>query len=173
MSAASASVVPACALPAHVGAALASAPALAVTGSRAPSHQMRAALGLVLAAAPSVVLVGCGRGIDAATRAACPGALVQVSAGCAAWQLALRSAALATDALAARALVAAFPSGACPGALVPSPLARRCFTGHGSGTWETLALALGIVCPAVVFLASGIPSPAWLRPVGGRWFAPV
>jgi hypothetical protein len=61
--------------------------------------------------------------------------------------------------------------------LVPSPSSSRCFSGLGSGSWATLALAVGLGVPCAVFLGSGsvpagfsVPSVWCARSVGGGWW---
>jgi hypothetical protein len=73
---------------------------------------------------------------------------------------------------AAGGLWAAFPASPCPAGLVPSGQSSRCFCGTGSGTWASLAFAVGLGLPCLVFLPSGIAAPSgWgLQPVGGGWF---
>jgi hypothetical protein len=55
----------------------------------------------------------------------------------------------------------AFPRGACPAAVTPS----RSFRGCGSGSWGSVALTVGLDCPALVIVegSSGeFPAPAAL-----------
>jgi hypothetical protein len=44
-----------------------------------------------------------------------------------------------------------FPTSPCPPSLVPSSDSSACFAGFGSGTWSTLALAVGLQLPVFVF----------------------
>ncbi|NET90957.1 MAG: hypothetical protein F6K45_23165 [Kamptonema sp. SIO1D9] len=66
-----------------------------------------------------------------------------------------------------------FPDKACPVGLLPSGSSSRCFSGFGSGTWASLAYAVGSGVDSFVFLGS-IPVPSgWdLSPVSGcpGWF---
>ena len=119
------------------------------------------------------VVVGCASGIDAAARALRPNASVvrASSYGSGPGALAARSTAV-VRAVASGGLAAlwlAFPASLCPLGLVPSRSSSACFSGHGSGTWASLALAVGLGVPALVFLPSGVPVPAaWpLAPVAG------
>lgn len=46
-----------------------------------------------------------------------------------------------------------FPKVECPNkGLIPSPNSSACFNGSGSGSWATLAYAIGVGVPCVVFL---------------------
>ena len=159
---------------------LASAPVVGVSGSRAPSpvsaSVCRWAVGQ-LAPGASVV-TGCAAGIDRVVRLARPSAsVIEASAfGAGRGALAARSVAVvrAVAAGGPSALWLAFPSGPCPPGLVPSRQPSACFSGHGSGTWASLALAVGLGVPALVFLPSGVAAPpasgagAWpLAPVPG------
>ena len=152
-----------------------SASVVGVSGSRAPSPASvvvcRWAVGQ-LAPGASVV-TGCARGIDAVARLARPSSsVVRASAfGVGRGALAARSVAVvrAVAAGGPSALWLAFPSGSCPVGVLPSRQSSACFSGHGSGTWASLALAVGLGVPALVFLPAGVPAPsAWpLAPVPG------
>lgn len=125
----------------------------------------------------SAVCTGCAAGVDAATRAAfleCQvfRASAYPSAGRAAF--AIRSAALVQSVAASGGLLLVFPSTACPAAVKPS----RSFAGHGSGSWGSAALAVGLGVATLIFLPAGSSAPAWLVAVGqevepGIWFAPA
>jgi hypothetical protein len=82
-----------------------------------------------------------------------------------------RSVACVRACAAARGVWCAFPAQACPTGLRPSVQASACFAGFGSGTWASLALALGLGLPAVVFLPAGVQAPAgWgLAAAGAGW----
>lgn len=134
-------------------------------------------VGLVPAGAQ--VFVGCARGVDQFFRGAFPSAVVfsvasgqfgPVSRGA----FAARSVACVRAVRSAGGLWVAFPSSACPAGLLPSASSSRCFSGSGSGSWASLAFALGSGVPCVVFLGS-LPCPVgWgLSPVPGSpgWFA--
>lgn len=138
-----------------------------------------APLSAAAAAVPSGsrVLVGCAKGVDAFFRLAFPAAEVfAVSSG--QWGVgrgafAARSAACIRAVSAAGGLWVSFPTSPCPTGLVPSSSQSRCFSGFGSGSWASLAFALGSGLPCVVFLGS-LPVPAaWgLFPLAGLpgWF---
>ena len=140
----------------------------------------KAPLSAAAAAVPvgSRVVVGCAAGVDEFFRSAFPASEVfAVSSGV--WggvgrgAFAARSVACVRAVSAASGLWVSFPSSPCPGGLVPSASSSRCFSGSGSGSWASLAFALGSGVPCLVFLGS-LPVPAgWgLFPVSGLpgWF---
>lgn len=148
-------------------------PAVGFSGSRsvAPDPAVVATLAFLC---PSVVAVGCARGVDAAFRSELPAATVfRVSdfgfSGRGAF--AARSVACVRWVAARGGLWVSFPSSPCPVGLLPSPSPSRCFSGLGSGSWASLAFAVGCGLPCAVFLGS-IPCPVGfgLQSVGGGWF---
>lgn len=92
--------------------------------------------------------------------------------------LARRSAAMvsAVRASGAGAGVLGFLSRPCPAhprtgkLLLPAPSSTRCFAGFGSGTWATLAFAVGVGLPVVVF-PCGLGRAALPSHWGGTWQA--
>ena len=144
---------------------LSSAPIVGVSGSRAPSSASASVCRwAVRQLAPSAsVVTGCAAGIDGQARTLRPGASVirAASFGSGPGALAARSTAVvwAVGSGGAGALWLAFPSGPCPAGLVPSRRSSACFSGSGSGTWASLALAVGLGVPALVFLPLGVPAP--------------
>jgi hypothetical protein len=132
----------------------------------------------VAAAVPagSRVLVGCAKGVDQYFRERFPAAEVfsvasgQWGAGRGAF--AARSAACVRAVSAAGGLWVSFPASPCPAGLLPSSSQSRCFGGFGAGSWSSLALALGLGVPCLVFSPSGVPRGWGLSPVTGcsGWF---
>jgi len=146
------------------------------SGSRSLSDVSRSALA---AAASSVspsasVVVGCAGGVDEFFRSKFPRASVfrASSFGVGRSSFARRSVAVVSAVRSAGGCWVSFPSSSCPAGLVPSSLSSRCFSGGGSGSWASLAFALGCGVPCFVCLPSGVSAPAgWgLSPVGGGWF---
>lgn len=158
------------------------------SGSRSvvPSAAVRLAVSLVPAGVP--VSVGCAGGVDGFVRSLLSGAgvpfsLFSVASG--RWgrgrgAFAGRSAACVRS-VGSGGLWVSFPSRSCPSGLVPSSSSSRCFSGSGSGSWASLAFAVGSGVPSLVFLGSlpcpsgwgfsAVPGcPGWFgfRPGGGQ-----
>lgn len=107
--------------------------------------------------------VGCAAGVDGAVRSAgFPAARLSVfrvssfggGVSSPAWAFAARSAALVRSVVSALGVLVAFPLGACPAGVAPSSSFRGC----GSGSWGSVALALGLGCPVLVFVPGVSPS---------------
>lgn len=156
-----------------------SAVCVGFSGSRSPSPASLAALSSVAASvsAGAVVVVGCASGVDLAARALFPGAVVlsvgSGSFGVGRSAFARRSVAVVGRVVAGSGVWVSFPSSACPSGLVPSSVSGRCFSGTGSGTWASLAFAVGSGLPCLCFLPAGVGAPSWLVPLGGGWFSSV
>ncbi|MEI6776217.1 MAG: hypothetical protein WCK70_04920 [Chloroflexales bacterium] len=161
---------------APVATLLSSAAALGISGSRRPPAASLAALSAALCAAPTgiPVLVGDAQGIDARARQIRPSARVFVAAdhGDGPQSFATRSITCVRATVAAGGIWCAFPASPCPAGLAPSASSRRAFSGHGSGTWASLALALGLGLPTLVYLPPGVPAP-WsaLSAIEGGWWS--
>jgi len=161
---------------------LSTAPVVGISGSRSPSEDSLQALYSIIHRLSSScqVVVGCARGIDAAVRSAVPAGRLHIfevaSIGTGRWAFAARSTACVKAVREAlpSCLWISFPSAPCPSGLVPSASASACFAGYGSGSWASLAYAIGSGIPCLVFLPAGVPSPAtWpLVQVSGtsRWY---
>jgi hypothetical protein len=113
--------------------------------------------------------VGCAWGVDSLVRSAFPSASVfrvgsfLVGGRVARASFALRSSALVRWCAARGGLLVAFPLGACPSGVAVSSSFRGC----GSGSWGSVALALGLGCSVLVVL------PAAVCPVGATFPAPA
>jgi hypothetical protein len=157
-------------LPVAVLAALRSA-CVGFSGSRSSVPPV---LPLCCAAVPSssVVLVGCAAGVDRAVRGAFPGAVVFSVEFSGRGAFAARSSAFVRSLVSRGGVLFSFPSGACPAGLSPSSSWR---SAGGSGSWGSLALAIGLGVPCFVFSPAGVPSGWGFVPLGGGWFqsAPV
>jgi hypothetical protein len=140
---------------------------------------------LTAAAVPAgvPVMVGCAAGIDQHLAQLLPHARVfrAASFGYGRAAIGLRPlsprAALAARSIAcvqacARGVWCAFPAQACPASVQPARSSSQCFNGSGSGTYASLAYAIGIGCAPVVFLPAGIvPPPTFaLVSVGAGWY---
>jgi hypothetical protein len=147
-------------------------PCVAFSGSRLSSSSAavscRAFLPLLSGFGGSVG-VGCACGVDSLVRSAFPSAFVfRVSSFLVGGRVvrasfALRSSALVRWLAASSGLLVAFPLGACPVGVAVSSSFRGC----GSGSWGSVALALGLGCSVLVVL------PASVCPLGCVFPAPV
>ena len=162
-------------MPAHVIRLVQSAPAVGFSGSRVTSSPSLTALRViaVLVSPSATVAVGCAAGVDARARSLFPRAVVFAVAsgrwGSGPGAYAARSAACVRAVAASGGLWCSFPAGACPVGVRPSADAAACFAGCGSGSWSSLAFAVGLGLPCTVFAPAG--APGWLSPLGSGWFA--
>ena len=125
------------------------------------------------------VAVGCASGADrfALSAARAAGASVSLfsasSFGSGRAAFARRSAAFvsAVAASGAGCGLVAFVSSPCPVGLFPSPSASRCFSGFGSGSWASVALAVGLGVSVVVFpcVPAGVSPSSVLSAWSGSW----
>ena len=157
-------------------------PASAVGFSGSRSVVPEAAVSLAVSLLPSgvPVSVGCASGVDKFVRSLLSSSGVRflsfsVSSGAfgvGRGAFAARSIACIRS-VSSEGLWVSFPSTPCPSGLFPSSAPSRCFCGLGSGSWASLAFAVGSGIPSLVFLGS-LPCPAgWeLFPVSGSpgWF---
>ncbi len=123
----------------------------------------------------SRILVGCANGIDAYFRVSFQQAEIFYAHkyGTRKGRFAARSVAVVKAVKAANGLWVSFPSSPCPTGLLPSSCSSTAFCGSGSGSWASLAFALGSGVPCLVFLGSLPCPPGWgLIPVPGwsGWF---
>jgi hypothetical protein len=145
------------------------------SGSRHTIDPQAGELAAVAVAAGAAVVVGCSAGVDAFFRSRFPAARVlRVDRSLGRAGFAQRS--IACVEATSGGLWVSFPQGICPPRLMPSASASRCFSGSGSGSWASLAYAIGRGGAALVYLGS-VPAPAgWgLVAEGGGWwrFLPV
>ena len=121
------------------------------SGSR---HSIDPQAGDLAAAAVPVgaeVVVGCAAGVDAFFRSRFPAARVlRVDRALGRAGFARRSIACVESV--SRGLWVSFPGGACPAGLMPSASPGRCFSGSGSGSWASLAYAVGRGGAVLVYL---------------------
>jgi hypothetical protein len=149
------------------------------SGSRTPAGLLPpAVLSSAAAAVPAGarVVVGCQRGVDAFFRQCFPKAEVFAVAsgrwGSGKGAYAGRSIACVQSVAGNRGLWVAFAASECPPGLLPSAKSQKCFSGFGSGTWASLAYALGCGVSCLVFSPCGIPAGWGLAPVPNclGWF---
>ena len=154
-----------------------SAVCVGFSGSRSPSPASLSALCLVAEKVSGLVVTGCANGIDAEARKIFPGAVVLSVAsgnfGSGKSAFARRSVACVERVKRLNGIWISFPSGSCPSGLVPNSSSSKCFSGSGSGTWASLAFAVGSGVPCLVWLPAGVAAPSWLVPSGGGWFSSV
>ena len=150
------------------------------SGARSPAGVLPpSALSSAAAAVPSGarVVVGCQRGVDAFFRQCFPKAEVFAVAsgkwGSGKGAYAARSIACVNAVAIAGGLWVSFPASECPPGLLPSPKSSKCFSGGGSGTWASLAYALGCGVACLVYSPFGVPTGWGLESVPGDpgWFS--
>ena len=143
------------------------------SGSRSPSPAASAALSSLLPLVPAGVRVsvGCARGVDSAVsswfRSSASLLLFSVASGrfgSGRSAFARRSSrCVLSVASGSRGLLVALPSSPVP----PAVVAPSCsFRGGGSGTWGSVAFALGRGRRVLLWLPSGVRHPLW---VGVSW----
>lgn len=139
-------------------------PALAFSGSRAfqsQALQSCASFLPLLSSFSGPVGVGCASGIDQLIRSSFSSPVVfQVQPPISAAAFAARSARLVRWVHSNSGLLVAFPLGVAPSAIKPG----KSFKGFGSGTWGSVAYALGLGVPVLLILPASatksFPAPA-------------
>jgi hypothetical protein len=103
------------------------------------------------------VFVGCADGVDAVVRSSFSPASLSVfsvskseASRLGGSAFAARSARLVQSVAESHGVLVACPLGACPDGVEPS----RSFRGFGSGSWGSVALAVGLGCPVLVIVGS-------------------
>ena len=148
--------------------------AFGFSGSRSgvPASVLSSVVGLI--PSDSQVFIGCARGVDSFFRSAFPSASVFQAAdfGRGRGAFAARSVAVVLAVAAADGLWVSFPASGCPAGLLPSASSSKAFCGSGSGTWGSLAFALGNGVPCLVFSPVGVPRGWGFSPVPScpGWF---
>jgi hypothetical protein len=172
-------------LPASVSALLAGAPIVGFSGSRTPAPASIAALRMAArVVSPAVpIVVGCAAGIDQHVAQLIPRAEVIRASSFGIGRAVIGLAPLSPRAqLAARSIAVvqacvggvwvSSPATACPPSVQPARSSSACFNGSGSGTWASLAYAIGSGIAPLVFLPAGIVPPAafCLVAAGQGWY---
>lgn len=157
-------------VPSSVSSVLSSASLVGFSGSRS---SVPSVCGTVASLVSCPVAVGCARGVDSFFRGAFPSARVfSVSSfGAGRGAFAARSAAFVRALSVGGGVLVSFPSSACPAGLLPSVSASRAFCGSGSGSWASLAFAVGSGVPCFVFAPFGVPAGWGFASLGGGWFS--
>ena len=142
----------------HISSLICSFPVIGFSGSRNPYSQASNAISKILpklAGYSGVVGVGCAKGVDQLVRSYFPQAKVfKVQPPINPKAFALRSTRLVSWVVASSGLLIAFPSTSCPSCVTPAIV----FHGHGSGTWGSVALAIGKGASVLVFIHSSLGS---------------
>ena len=140
-------------------------PSVAFSGSRVVGSSASVSCGAflpVLGSFSGSVGVGCASGVDSLVRSAFPSASVfrvgsfAVGGRVSRASFALRSSALVSWCASSGGLLVAFPLGSCPVGVSVSSSFRGC----GSGSWGSVAFALGLGVPVLVVSPVGVGS-AW------------
>ncbi len=122
----------------------------------------------------TTIVVGCAQGIDKAVRNIFSDAVVFYVSdfGQGRGAFAARSIACVQRVRHSRGIWISFPVDPCPPGLLPSINSSECFCGKGSGTWASLALAVGLNIPSLVWCPPGVEVPQeWnLKSVGEGWY---
>ncbi len=131
-------------------------PVVGFSGSRNPNCQASNSVSTFLPHLSSysgTIGVGCAKGVDNIVRSYFPQSLVfKVHPPINRKAFALRSTRLVKWVHSSNGLLIAFPSANCPAGVVPS----LSFHGFGSGTWGSIALAIGMGVPVLVFIHSSL-----------------
>ena len=122
-------------------------------------------------------LVGCAAGVDSSVRRGLRSSLSPLTVFSAAafgsgrGAFAARSVAFVRAIATGGGVLVSFPASPCPVGLLPSSSSSRAFCGLGSGSWATLAFAVGSGVPCWVFAPCGVPSGWGFAPCGNGWFS--
>lgn len=150
-------------------------PSVAFSGSRVVGSSASVSCGAflpVLGSFSGSVAVGCASGVDSLVRSAFPLCSVfsvssfLVGGRVCRASFARRSSAVVSWCVSGGGLLVAFPLGACP----PAVRVSSSFSGCGSGSWGSVALALGLGCSVLVVCprTCGVGSASCPAPAG--WF---
>ena len=158
-------------VPTSLALALSSAPVVGFSGSRSSVPAVARSVASLVSC--HRVAVGCAAGVDSFFRDWFPTAQVfSVSSfGSGRGAFAARSVAFVRSLATASGVLVSLPSSACPVGLLPSASSSRCFCGLGSGSWASLAFAVGSGLPCFVFAPFGVPRGWGFVACGGGWFS--
>lgn len=160
-------------VPSSLSLLLSSPSLVGFSGSRSAVPPVLSSVLCVRARSAGVSLVGCAAGVDSSVRAGLRG--VQVfsasSFGVGRGSFAARSVAFVRALATGGGVLVSLPSSPCPSGLLPSASSSRAFCGSGSGSWASLAFAVGSGVPCWVFAPFGVPSGWGFVDCGGGWFS--
>ena len=157
-------------VPASLALALSSSPVVGFSGSRS---SVPAVARSVASLVSCPVAVGCARGVDSFFRDYFPACSVFSAAqfGSGRGAFAARSVAFVRGLATGGGVLVSFPSASCPIGLRPSCCHSRAFCGLGSGSWASLAFAVGSGVSCFVFAPFGVPRGWGFVACGGDWFS--
>jgi hypothetical protein len=155
-------------VPSSVSSILSSASLVGFSGSRS---SVPAVASSVAALVSGRVAVGCARGVDEFFRGCFPTAEVFRVSGSSRGAFAARSVSFVQSLATSGGVLVSFPSSPCPVGLLPSSSSSRAFSGFGSGSWASLAFAVGRGVQCFVFAPFGVPTGWGFTPCGGGWFS--
>ena len=154
-------------VPTSVSSVVSSAALVGFSGSRS---SIPAVASSVASLVSGRVVVGCAAGVDRFFRGCFPSAQVFRVCGSSRGAFAARSVSFVQSLASSGGVLVSFPSGACPVGLLPSTSSSRCFSGLGSGSWASLAFAVGLGVESFVFAPFGVPSGWGFVSLGSGWF---
>jgi len=167
-------------LPSSVSSVLTSASLVGFSGSRSSVPSVAASVAELVASHVAwesaagchvPILVGCARGVDSFFRGCFPSAQVFKVSGSSRGAFAVRSVSFVSALASSGGVLVSFPSGPCPVGLLPSSSGSRAFSGFGSGSWASLAFAVGRGVQCFVFAPFGVPTGWGFSPCGDGWFS--
>ena len=154
-------------VPSSVASVLVSTSLVGFSGSRSV---VPAVAGSVASLVSCPVVVGCAGGVDGFFRDRFPSASVFSVSISGRSGFAVRSVEFVRCLSTGGGVLVSFPSRVCPVGLLPSTSSSRCFCGLGSGSWGSLAFAVGLGVHCLVFAPFGVPSGWGFTSCGGGWF---
>ena len=164
-------------VPASLSSVLVGSGLVGFSGSRSSVPAVASSVVCLRFRSVGLSLVGCAAGVDWCFRAGLSGSAgsVQVFSasdfGVSRGSFAARSVAFVRALSAGDGVLVSFPSAPCPVGLLPSASSSRAFSGFGSGSWASLAFAVGSGVPCWVFAPFGVPSGWGFVAAGGGWFS--
>jgi hypothetical protein len=164
-------------VPASLSSVLVGSGLVGFSGSRSVVPPVLSSVLCLRARSVGSSLVGCATGVDSSVRRGLCGVSVFSASefGVGRGSFAARSAAFVRALSSGGGVLVSFPSAPCPVGLLPSASSSRAFCGLGSGSWASLAFAVGSGVPCFVFAPFSVPYGWGFVSVGSGWFsfAPV
>jgi hypothetical protein len=162
-------------VPASLSSVLVGSGLVGFSGSRSAAPPVLSSVLCLRARSSALSFVGCAAGVDSSVRRGLSSSAVRVfsasSFGVGRGAFAARSVAFVRGLAVGGGVLVSFPSAACPVGLFPSASSSRAFCGSGSGSWASLAFAVGSGVPCFVFAPFGVPSGWGFVALGSGWFS--